>query len=334
MTEVHLPSDPPGQAASMVGKPRILVSEFMDPVGLGVLEEHAVVHYQPDLGVDRGALLRGVADQDALIVRNRTRVDRELLEHAPHLRVIGRLGAGLDNIDLAAARERAIPVTYARGANAEAVVEYVFGALLHLLRRLSDVSTKVRAGQWPREEFIGRELSGRTLGLLGFGEVGRRVGRVGLAFGMRVIAHDPLITQEDVQRWGLDVPLWAMNDVIAAADVLSLHLPLLPETKHLIGRSAMAVMRPGAIIVNAARGGVLDEPALAEALAEGRIAGAVLDVREHEPPPQPDPFASFEHVVLTPHLAGLTVEAQERVGVSVARDVLAVLQGGEAVHRA
>ncbi len=329
-----MPSDPRGQATGTAWKPRILVSEFMDPVGLRVLEEHVVVHYQPDLAVDRGTLLRAVADHDALIVRNRTRVDRELLEHAPRLRVIGRLGAGLDNIDLDGARQRGIPVTYARGANAEAVVEYVFAALLHLVRRLSDVSAKVRAGEWPREEFIGRELSGRVLGLLGFGEVGRRVGRVGLAFGMRVVAHDPLITQDDVRGWGLDVPLCAMKDVIAEADVLSLHLPLLPETSHLIGRSAMATMRPGAIIVNAARGGVLDEQALAEALAAGRIAGAVLDVREQEPPPQPDPFASFEHVVLTPHLAGLTVEAQERVGASVARDVLAVLQGGEAVHRA
>jgi len=314
--------------------PSVLVTEFMDADGLAALRTNAQVIYRPELGTDRSQLLRAVVGIDALVVRNRTQVDGSLLAQADHLAVIGRLGAGLDNIDLGAARERGIPVVFARGANAQAVCEYVFAALFHLVRHLAEVSDAVHAGRWPREEFIGHELGGRTLGLLGFGEVGRRVARAGLALGMHTIAYDPLVTPDDVRRAGLDVPLLPLGEVLSRTDVLSLHLPLLPETTHLIDARAISGMRRGAIIVNTSRGGVVDERALADALARGHLAGAVLDVREQEPPVQPDPLAPFSQVVLTPHLAGLTAEAQERVGASVAHDVLAVLHGGRPLHQA
>ncbi len=314
--------------------PSVVVTEFMDPEGLDAMRAHADVVYRPELGTARAELLEAVAGADALVVRNRTQVDAELLARAPRLRVIGRLGAGLDNIDVDAAHRLGIHVVFARGANAEAVCEYVFAALFHLLRHLHEASAAVHAGDWPREEFIGNELSGRTLGLLGFGEVGRRVARGGMAFGMHVIAYDPLLTPDDVRRAGLDVPLLPLGEVLSRTDVLSLHLPLLPETRHLIDAKALAGMRRGAILLNTSRGGVVDEQALADALVSGRMAGAVLDVREQEPPSQPDPLAPLPQVVLTPHLAGLTVQAQERVGASVARDVLAVLQGGQPLHQA
>lgn len=307
---------------------RVLVAEFMDAAGLGALAARAEVSYLPLLGHDRAALLQAVRGTEALVVRNRCRVDADVLEAAgPSLAVVGRLGAGLDNIDTVACRAAGVQVVFARGANADAVCEYVFAGLLHLLRSLGAADAAVRAGAWPREGYSGGELSGRTLGLLGLGEVGRRMARRAHAFGLPTIGYDPVVGGDSPLLRGVPVTVLGYEDVLTGADILSLHLPLLPATRGLIGREALARMRPGAILVNAARGGIVDEAALAEALRDGRLGGAVLDVREVEPPPQPDPLATAPRALLTPHIAGLTAEAQARVGLMVAEDILAVLAG-------
>lgn len=305
---------------------RALVAEFMDPVGLRMLAAETEVTYRPTLGDDRPALLSAVRETQALIVRNRCRVDAEVLAAAGGLRVVGRLGAGLDNIDLAACRAAGVPVVYARGANADAVCEYVFAGLLHLLRRLSDANRTTHGGAWAREDFIGDELGGRTLGIVGLGEVGRRLCRRADAWGMRVLGVDPAIDEAEVVRRGLPLQLLPLEDLLAASDIVSLHLPLVPATHHLIDAAALARFRPGAILVNAARGGIVDERALSDAIASERLRGAVLDVREVEPPPQPDPLVALPGVLLTPHIAGLTRQAQTKVATMVAADVLAVLQ--------
>lgn len=306
---------------------RVLVAEFMDAVGVHLLGAEAEVTYRPALGEDRPGLLSAVRGTQALIVRNRCRVDAEVLRAAGGaLRVVGRLGAGLDNIDLDACRTAGIPVVFARGANADAVCEYVFAALLHLLRRLADADRSTRTGSWSREAFIGDELGGRTLGLVGVGEVGRRLCRRADAWGMRVVGTDPALDEAEVARRGLAMTLLPLPQVLSASDIVSLHLPLVPATRHLIDAAALAAMRPQGILVNAARGGIVDEAALSDAIRSGHLRGAVLDVRETEPPAQPDALAALPGVLLTPHIAGLTREAQNKVASTVAADVLAVLQ--------
>jgi len=329
----HRPALRGGGAARRIGggplaPSRVVVAEFMDAGGLATLGEGAEVAYLPALGGDRAGLLRAVHGTQGLVVRNRCRVDAEVLAAAgPGLRVVGRLGAGLDNVDLAACRAAGARVVFARGANADAVCEYVFAALLHLLRGLAAADAAVRAGSWSREAYSGAELGGRTLGLLGLGEVGRRMVRRADAFGMATVGYDPIVQAGSPLLRGVPVTVLPLGEVLERADILSLHLPLLPETRHLIDADALQRMRPGSILVNAARGGIVEEAALAAALRAGSPAGAVLDVREQEPPPQPDPLRDLDNVLLTPHIAGLTAEAQERVGAMVAEDVLSVLAG-------
>lgn len=308
--------------------PRILVAEFMDGHGRAALDAGSPVLYRPELGANRSAFLDALPGIEALVVRNRCRVDATALAAAgPGLRVVGRLGAGLDNIDLAACAQAGVRVVFARGANAQAVCEYVFAAALHLLRPLAAADRAVRAGQWPRETFTGGELSGRTLGVVGLGEVGRRLCAPAAAFGMRVIGTDPAYSATSPALRGVPVRLLPLDEVLATADVISLHLPLLPATHHLIAGERLQAMRSGCILIQASRGGVVDEAALADHLRSGHLGGAALDVREEEPPPQPDPLADLEHLLLTPHLAGLTQEAQRQVGQMVAEDVMRVLRG-------
>lgn len=317
------------------GGNRVVVAEFMDDAGLRALGAGASVHYRPGLGLDRAGLLRAVRGAGGLVVRNRARVDGEVLAAAGSgLRVVGRLGAGLDNVDVAACREAGVRVVYARGANANAVCEYVFAGLLALLRGLAGADAAVRAGGWPRESYAGNELGGRTLGLVGLGEVGRRMVRRAEAFGMATVGYDPYVTAGSPVLADLPVEVLSFNDVLERADIVSLHLPLLPATHRLIGAEALRRMRPNAILVNAARGGIVDETALAAALGAGRLGGAILDVREVEPPPPPDPLAALPGVLLTPHIAGLTAQAQARVGAMVASDVLSVLAGRPPVAEA
>ncbi len=304
-----------------------LITEWM-PAGVDRLAAAGVTLYDPELWRDRARLSAQLADCTALIVRNQTRVDAALLANAPRLRVVGRLGVGLDNLDLEALRARGITVVTGGNANAIAVAEYTLAAMLTLARRLPAADRHTKGGGWDRAAFgAGFELHGKTLGLIGLGDIGARVARRALACGMRVVAHDPLITPHHFAAAELGVTLAPLDDLLGESDFISLHVPLLPTTRHLINAERLARMKPTAVLINTSRGGIVDEAALIEALRAGRLGGAALDVRALEPPEQPDPLAQFENVLLTPHIAGLTAESQARVCQAVAEDVLRVLRG-------
>jgi D-3-phosphoglycerate dehydrogenase len=306
----------------------VLIAEALPEEDLGLFSTAGLdAAYRPELEARREALLDALGGAAALVVRNRVRVDGALLDAGPGLRVVGRLGVGLDNIDLDAARRRGVAVVHAGDANATAVAEYVFAALLHFSRRLAGADGDVRAGRWSRLEWGGRELAGRTLGLVGCGRIGRRVARRAQAFEMRVLVADPALAAGDPELAALGARVASLDEVLENCDFLSLHVPLTPATRRLIGAGALARLRPGCVVVNAARGGVLDEAALADALHSGHLGGAALDVREVEPPPPEDPLRDCPRLLLTPHVAGLTADAQRRTVQRVAADVARVLAG-------
>ena len=305
---------------------KIVVAEFMDASAVAWLASSHTVLYDKDL-VDHPLKLKAsLAGADALIVRNRAQVNAALLDVAPTLRVIGRLGVGLDNIDVAECERRSVKVIPATGANALAVAEYVIGAAMLLLRGAFGSTTEVAHGRWPRAALgNGRELAAKTLGLIGFGGIGRLTGRLGRALDMRTIGFDPYL--------GVDSQVWAAEDTerrtfadaIAVADVVSLHVPLTSVTRNLIDADRIRTMKKDAILINTARGGVVDEFAVAAALREGRLGGAALDVFEHEPLPGGSPLANCPNLILTPHIAGVTRESNLRVSTMIAERVVAAL---------
>lgn len=306
---------------------RVVISEFMDEGPVERLKAECEVHWDKMLVDNREELLRAVAGAKALIIRNKTRVDVELLEAAPLLKVVGRLGVGLDNIDLEACAGRGVTVCPATGANAPSVVEYVLGSAMSLVRGAYASSHRIVSGEWPRSELsTGGELAGRTMGIIGFGGIGQRLAGSAAALGMAVIAYDPLLPTND--------PAWqraqrkTLDQVIATADVLSLHVPLNNATRHLIDAAALSRMKPGAVLVNTARGGIIDEVALAGALRSGALGGAAIDVFETEPATADNmrAFTGLSNVILTPHIAGLTAEANARVSELTVTNVLNALK--------
>lgn len=310
-----------------MARPDVVITEFMDESAVEALRAQYDVLYDATL-VDRQAdLLATLVGARALIVRNRTQVNTALLAAAPGLVVVGRLGVGLDNIDLPACRARHIEVIPATGANALAVAEYVIATAMVLLRGAYLSSAEVAAGNWPRPRLSGgREIGGKTLGLVGFGGIGRLTARLAQALGMHVLAHDPLVAPDDA--------LWARHDVaprdidalLAEADVVSLHVPLTDATRGLMDPARIARMKPGAVLINTARGGIVNEPALADALREGRLAGAALDVFDREPLPAGSPLAGTPNLILTPHIGGVTRESNIRVSTLIAQKVGAFLR--------
>ena len=304
----------------------IVISEFMDAAAVDSLRASFSTHYDPTL-VDAPERLRALLPQArALIVRNRTQVDAALLAAAPQLEVVGRLGVGLDNIDVDACWQRGIAVHPASGANARAVAEYVIAASLLGLRGAFGRSGDVAAGQWPRPAMSeGREAGGKTLGLVGFGDIGQLVARLARALGLRVVAHDPAYPN-DAALWSAQgvTPL-GLTSLLAQSDVVSLHLPLSAATRGLFSRNTLARIKPGAILINTARGGIVDEAALADALRNGRLGGAAIDVFGQEPLLAGSPLAGLPNVWLTPHIAGLSAEANSRVGALIAERVITTL---------
>jgi len=305
---------------------RIVITEFMDTGAVERLASRFEVRYDKDL-VDRpDELARAVSDADAVIVRNRTKVDAALISSAPKLRVVGRLGVGLDNLDMNVCAARGITVIPATGANAQAVAEYVIGAAMLLLRGSYGASNDVAAGRWPRGALSdGRELAGTTLGLIGFGGIGRLTGRLARALRVRTIAFDPQVPVDSAAWTDEHTRPRTFEQVLAEADVVSLHVPLTPTTRNLIDASRLAMMKPDAILINTSRGGVVDEVALAEALRSGRLAGAALDVFEREPLPAGSALADCPNLLLTPHVAGVTRESNRRVSWLIAEQVAAAL---------
>lgn len=305
---------------------RIIISEFMDESAVAALAARFAVHYDRSLVDRRGELLSQLAEAHALIVRNRTQVDQAMLAAAPHLKVIGRLGVGLDNIDVVVCAARNIEVIPALGANAQAVAEFVIGAAMILLRGAYQATGEVAAGRWPREALSGgREINGKTLGLIGFGGIGRLTGQLARGMGMRVIGHDPQLPES--------APIWAaerteacsLEQLLAAADVVSVHVPLTNTTRNLVNAARLASMKPGAILINTARGDVVDEESVAAALRARALGGAALDVFTDEPLPAGSSLAGCPNLLLTPHIAGLSVESNVRVSMLIANKVAARL---------
>lgn len=307
----------------------VLVAEDVWGPPFAALGERVGVRYEPELWRDRDALLAAARGCRALVVRNRIRVDGELLAAAPELRVVARAGAGLDNVDVAGADRRGVVVLAAPGANAGSVAEHTVGLALALARGIVGHDRAVRAGRWDR--VLGMELAGRTWGLLGVGATGLAVARLAHCLGMRVLGYDTAVGPDDPRLAGVPVRLVALTEVAAGADVLSIHLPATSDTRHLVGDEFLARMRPGALLVSVGRGEVVDEAALARALDGGPLGGAALDVRETEPP-RPGPLDAAEGVIFTPHVAGLTREAQDRVLAMLAEDLAALLAGDTARH--
>lgn len=301
---------------------KIVICEFMDESAVDALRQRFEVRYDPALVDRRAELERLLADAEALVVRNRTRVDCGLLDAAPQLRVVGRLGVGLDNIDVAACEARGVSVIPATGANALAVAEYVLACGMMLLRGAYLSSDAVASGAWPRARLSeGRETGGKTLGLVGFGGIGRLTARLAKGLGMQVVAYDPMLPR--------DAPAWEetgvrrldLDALLAQSDIVSLHVPLTDATRGLMNMMRIGAMKPGAVLINTARGGIVDEMALAEALRQGRLAGAALDVFGQEPLPAGSALANVPNLVLTPHIAGVTRESNERVSALIAEKV-------------
>ncbi len=306
---------------------KIVITEFMDEAAVASLRTAFNVVYDPKLVDDAARLMAEVPDADAVIVRNRTQVRGELLAACAQARVIGRLGVGLDNIDVAACEARGMLVIPATGANALAVAEYVIGTAMVLLRGVYLSSQAVASGQWPRAALSnGREISGTCLGLVGFGGIGRLTARLAQGLGMRVIAHDPMLAPGNPVWQETGVQCASLDELIAQADVISLHVPLTPGTANLLSAQRIAQMKPGAVVINTSRGGIADEAAVAAALREGRLGGAAFDVFEPEPLGAGTPWDGCPNAILTPHVAGVTAESNVRVSTLIAAAVARALK--------
>jgi (S)-sulfolactate dehydrogenase len=305
--------------------PDIIITEFMDEAAVASLAAKHDTLYDPKLVDDPARLAMLLPEARALIVRNRTQVRGALLNAGVKLEVVGRLGVGLDNIDVADCAGRGIAVIPATGANDLSVAEWVIASAMILLRGAYHSTSDVIAGTWPRNRLMGRELSGRIMGLVGFGSIAREVAKRARALGMDVMAYDPFLTDAD-PAWSL-ARRHGLEPLLREADVISLHVPLTDETRNMIDAIRLKRMRKDAILLNAARGGVVDEAALAEALKSGEIAGAALDVFDEEPlsAARGAVFAGCPNLVLTPHIAGVTQESNVRVSTLIAEKVLAKL---------
>ena len=274
------------------------------------------------LGLTEAEIIPKIRKCDAVIVRSKPQITKAIINAGENLKVIGRAGVGLDNVDVDYAHSKGVSVVNTPGASTESVAEHVFALLLSKARDIPRADSALREGRWIKKELMGTELEGKTLGIIGFGRIGSRLGTIAVAFGMKVLAYDVIDISESAGRAGAEVV--DMKTVLKTSDFITLHVPLLPSTRHLISEKEIALMKPGAMLINTARGGVVDEKALHEALVEHRIQAA-LDVFETEPPLQ-SPLLEVDNIVLTPHIAGSTEEAQQRAGIEVARKVMKALE--------
>jgi (S)-sulfolactate dehydrogenase len=304
----------------------ILITEFMDERAVDQLRARHAVDYLPTLVDAPAQLLGAAAHADALVVRNRTQVRGELLAALVKCRVVGRLGVGLDNIDVPGCEARGIQVIPATGANAASVAEYVLTSALLLLRGAYAASSAVAAGQWPRTALSGgREAGGKRLGLIGYGSIGQRVAKLARGMEMDVIAFDAMMDDDHPAFADGTARCAGLDEVVQTSDVVSLHVPLVDATRGLFDAARIGVMKPGAVLINTARGGIVDELALAAALKSGQLGGAAIDVFGQEPLPAAPHFEGCPNLILSPHIAGLTAESNERVSFLIADRLLQVL---------
>lgn len=301
---------------------KILITDGLEEAGQAILREAGEVHDRTGIGADE--LLSIAAEYTALIVRGRTKVTAAFFEAAKNLKVVGRAGVGVDNIDLTAAKAHGVSVVNAPIATTLAVAELTFGLMLALARDIPRADAGMKNGKWLKKELEGVELFGKTLGVIGMGRIGAEVGKRAAAFGMSVLGYDPLIPAHEITRRGAE-PV-ALDDLFTRADFITLHLPLTAETRNMLNAAAFTKMKDGIRIVCAARGGIIDEATLLDALNSGKVAGAALDVFATEPPGQTD-LVSHPRVIATPHVGAQTAEAQVRAGLDIASEVSAALRG-------
>ena len=306
---------------------RVLVSDPLAEEGLGILKKAFDVDVRTDLKEDE--LCSIIGDYDALLVRSGTDVTAKVIEAAKRLRFIGRAGAGVDNIDTDAATRKGIIVANAPEGNTLAATEHTMAMMLSLARNIPQATASLKKKEWKRSKFMGVELNDKVLGIVGFGRIGRELAKRANALEMRCVAYDPFISKERAAQLGVE--MMSVEDLFKIADVISVHTPLIKETKHLVNAKSIATMKDGVRIINCARGGIIDEKALYDAIKSGKVAGAALDVFETEPPLE-SPLLTLDQVIVTPHLGASTVEAQQNVAISVARQCIEVLNGGAAKY--
>jgi D-3-phosphoglycerate dehydrogenase len=300
----------------------ILVADGIIESGLSLLRAAARVDDCP--GISTEDLLATIEQYDALIVRSRTLVNAVTFHAARKLKVVGRAGVGVDNIDLAAANQHNVTVVNTPFATTQAVVEHALGMMLALARRIPEADGSMKSGLWKKKDLVGLEISGKVLGIIGMGNIGSRVARLGIGLGMVALGHDPLVAGEAIRQQGVE-PV-SLPDLLSRSDFVSLHVPLIPETREIINGQTMGLMKRGAYLICTARGNLIDETALLGALEAGRLAGAALDVFAEEPPGL-SALVSHPRVIATPHIASQTHEAQDRASHDVAEEVLAALRG-------
>ncbi len=292
-----------------------------------ILDASPAVEVDVRAGISADELKTAIHDYDGLLVRSRTKVTEEVINAASRLRIVGRAGIGVDNIDLTAASRKGILVENAPSGNSVTTAEHAICLLLSLARHIPQATASMKASKWEKKKFEGRELLGKTLGIIGLGNIGRIVASRAQGLQMRVVGYDPFISKDAAERIG--VGLLSLDELFANSDFLTVHTPLTDETRGIIGKKAFSLMKPGVLLVNAARGGVVDEVALLEALESGKVAGAALDVFSKEPPPEKDPLVQHSRVICTPHLGASTSEAQDKVAEEVAEQLVVYAERGE-----
>ena len=304
--------------------PKILVADPIAADGIDILEREAEVDVRTGLSADE--LIKIIPAYHALVVRSETKVTADVFAAGKQLQAVGRAGVGVDNIDLNAATERGVIVVNAPLGNTISAAEHAIGLMLALARHIAEANASLKAGHWDRSKFIGVELRGKTLGVVGLGHVGSEVARRAKGLDMNVVAYDPFVSPERAAMLGVELAA-SLDELLPRADFLSLHTVLTAQTRHLIGEPELAKMKPSLRLINTARGDLIDIDALVKAVDEGRIAGAAIDVFPQEPPDMASAVLHNDKIIVTPHLGASTAEAQERVAVDVAEQILAILRG-------
>jgi D-3-phosphoglycerate dehydrogenase len=299
---------------------RVLVCDGLEKTGVDILRAASGIEVDERPSISADELAQIIADYDALIVRSKTKVTADLIERASMLRVVGRAGTGIDNIDVAAATNRGVVVMNAAAGNTVTTAEHTWAMLMALARQIPQAVASTKAGRWEKNRFLGVELMGKTLGIIGLGRIGSAVAERARAFGMNILAYDPYFTPEAAREMGVE--MLTLDEIFPRADFITVHTPLTEQTRGIINSDAIEKMKPGVRLINCARGGLIDERALADALSSGKVAGAALDVFDQEPTPADNPLLAFDQIIATPHLGASTTEAQLGVATMIAEQVL------------
>ena len=310
-----------------MAKPKVLVSDPISQLGVDALGEGGLLDVTFKPGLPHEELLKIIPEYSALVVRSQTKVGADVIAAAKNLKAIGRAGVGVDNVDVEAATARGIVVMNTPGGNTISTAEHAFSLLVSVARKIPQADASVKCGKWDRKSFQGVELNGKTLAILGMGRIGTEVAKRAIAFGMRVLAYDPYLSEARAKTLQVEL-IEKLEDALPHADFVTMHMPLTDETRHMLDAKRLALLKKGARIVNCARGGLIDEQALAEALTSGHVAGAAIDVFEQEPPDAANPLRNAPNIVFTPHLGASTAEAQESVGIEIAHTIRAALLDG------